>query len=216
MGERTSLFVTKNIQEEIEEKIGNSFGPNTDINPILKYYHEDLHKYIKEPKTYKYGYALVIEERHLKHLNKDNTMPLIKLTWSDYICTKHKGSLTALRYNHPNVESNVGDTLRIVENWETSFGEGIYVFDMTLNTNTYENDTLPEYQFNPERSAMILEGDEVEYLRCRVSNSEPKDNELLVLPPYTMKVIDICKSQEDLDRWILKQYNQRNKGGEIQ
>lgn len=198
----------RTLQDVTNEVLRGGFGPHTDLSEILEYFPEPLHKYIKNPPKYKYGYALIVDEIDMDLLNYENTMPLIRLTYSDYICTKEVGHLRGLRYHYIETYIEVGDIVEVRDNWETSFGEGIYVYDLTKNEDVYENPGIPEYELSENRVAMIVESvGTVEYLVCRVSNDEPKDNEILVLPPHTVVVSDICSTQEELDYWVEREWN---------
>lgn len=197
------------LQEVTDEILKQQYESNTDISHVFEYFPEPLHKYINNPDKHKYGYALILENDDVELLTFENTMPLIRLTRSNYICTKTIGNLVGLRYHYENTGVSIGDTIKVVDNWETSFGEGIYMCDLTMHLDSYNNKDIPKYYINPERKAMILYGENVEYITCIVSDDYPKDNEILVIPPHTMKIIDICDNQDTLDGWVNNQWDKK-------
>lgn len=160
----------------------------------------ELQDILYNPNKYTYGYSIVIP-KYLEDLLDGNSVRILtRLLRKDYICTYNEGNLLVLRYYSPTSTPQIGEATMVTNNWDGSFGEGLYVCDMTKKPDNYSDEPYM-YTLQPDRVACIV-GGYAKYLQCIYSNDLPKDNEILVLPETPLKVIYKCETEKELQFWV--------------
>lgn len=155
----------------------------------------------------KYYWSFIIDEEQYEIMDERRLEMLAWLTESDYICIKKKGDVSGIRYIAKENNPKIGDKLQFINNEETSFGPGLYLYDVCKPTK--EGFSLPEFKLSETHDVVEVVGKDVWYLYSVYSNEIDKDNEILISPKDYGTITQIFANESELDNYILGKRSER-------
>lgn len=147
-----------------------------------------------------YYWSFIITENQYKIMDEKRLGLLAGITKSEYICIKRKGDIEGLRYINKDKNPSIGDKIQFTDNEETSFGPGVYLYDVSKPTASGLN--LPEYYLSDTHWACEIVGKNVWNLECVFSDEIDKNNELLISKNDFGTVNRVFKTKEELDAYV--------------
>lgn len=188
------------IPELLGHKLGCYCSPHLCHGDILALLAdtEDIGESILNNKHYYWSF--LISENQYKIMDEKRLDLLAGITRSEYVCIKRKGNVSGLRYIAKDKNVKIGDKLQFTDNEETSFGPGVYLYDVAKST--APGLTPPEYNLSNTHLACEVIGKDVWYLECVFSDEIDKNNELLISRSDFGIVNKIFYTQEELDNYL--------------